>query len=247
MDGRDAPGHLALLELVEPARWQRLQDHFTCVLGVAIRTINPARQLLSNPSWPNDLNADQIIAALKVGEELERLIPIEHSPVETASLMTPLGITYAAVPIRVTPERPIAYFILGPAIVGTREDELQFRSRVEALGQNAQALWPLILSLRLYTFAGIRATLTLMEEVGSAIAQLAYQAKQLATILPAASKVDQAVVAYHSGRILHELLEAAMLATKAEGGSVMMYDTHRDALEIIVAKGLNDTSSPTPA
>jgi len=240
MDGSSAADHQSLLDLIEPPRWQRLQDHFARVLGVVIRTVDPSRQLLVNPSWPTGIIVEQAIALLNVGEELEQIIPTQAPPQDTSSLTTPLGVTYAVIPIRANAEQIIAYFIVGPMMVGPREDELQFRQRVSAIGLDAHALWPLILSLRLYTFASIRAALNLMEEVGTAVVQLAYQAKQLAAILPATSMVDQAVVAYHTDRILYALLEVATLATKAEGGSVMVYDPHSDAFRIKVAHGLSD-------
>ena len=241
MSGRGETGDPTLLDLVEPPRWQRLQDHFAHVLGVAIRTVEPSHQLTVNPSWPSGFSPEHAIRLLHIGDELDPLLPPGQLPQDTSSLTTPLGITYAAIPIRATAEQILAYFVVGPMMVGPREDELQFRQRVDALGLDAQALWPLVLSLKLYTFAGIRSALNLMEEVGAAVVQLAYQARQLATILPATSKVDHAVIAYHTDRILYALLEAATLATKAEGGSVMVYDAQREVLQIKVAQGLSDT------
>jgi hypothetical protein len=231
---------LALLDLVESSRWQRLEDHFARVLGVPIRTIAPSHQLLVNPSWPPGVDPDRTVAALGVGQELDALVPATDLPRDISSLTTAVGVTYAAVPIRAIPEHAIAYLIVGPMVVGSREDELQFRQRMQAAGADPQALWPILLSLRLYTFAGIRSALHLMEEVGTSIAQLAYQAKQLAVILPATSKVDQAVVSYYADRILHSLLDAATLATKADGGSVMLYDPKTEALTVKVAQGLSD-------
>lgn len=240
MDGRQTPGPLSLLDLVESPRWQSLQDHFARVLGVTIRTVDSSRHLLVNPSWPFGLIPEQVIRLLSVGEELEALIPADRPPQETSSLTMPVGITYAVVPIRATSERVTACFVIGPMMVGTREDELQFRQRVGLLGLDASVLWPLMLSLKLYTFGGVRAALNLLEEVGTAVVQLAYQVKQLAAILPQTSKVDQAVVTYHANRILHALLDAATLATKAEGGSVMVYDPQRDTLQIKASQGLSD-------
>ena len=241
MAGREVAEHLSLLDLVEPPRWQRMQDHFASVLGVFVRTISPLHELLVNPSWPSAIEPERTLRLLKIGEELDQIVPIQDPPRETSSLTTPLGVTYAVVPLRATSEQVIAYFVVGPMVVGPREDELQFRSRVSAMGLDATSLWPLTLALKLYTFAGIRSALTLMEEVGTSIVQLAYQAKQLAAILPSTSKADQAVVTYHTERILHSLLEAATLATKADGGSVMLYDAQRQALQIKVAHGLSDT------
>lgn len=237
----DGAGSPALLDLIELERWQRLQDHFATVLGITIRTVSPTHQLLANPSWPAGVDPDRAIALLRIGEELEQLLPRAALPQEPSSLTTGLGVTYASVPIRATWERIVAYFVIGPVIVGSREDELEFRRRLEVLGMDADKLWPLILSLRLYTFAGIRSVLMLIEEVSTALAQFAYQARQLASILPTPEKADQAVVTYHTDRVLQSLLEAATLATRADGGSVMIYDAVGDQLRIHAARGLSET------
>lgn len=232
---------LAFLELVEPSRWQRLQEHFAVVLGITIRTVSPARELLVTPSWPLGLSADLAVRWLKIGEELESLLPLQNPPQHPTSLATTLGVTYAIVPIRATHNQTLAYFVIGPMVVGPREDELQFRQRMSRMGLDAQVMWPIFLSLKLYTFSGIRSVLNLLEEVGSALVQFGYQAKKLATILPTNGKgrVDQAVVRYYTDRVLHSLLDAATMATRAEGGSVMVYDRGSDALKIEVAQGLS--------
>ena len=229
-----------LLELVEPPRWQRLQDHFAGVLGLAIRTVSPSHELLVNPGWPSGFPTEPMVESLKIGGELGQLLPTPDPPGQTCSLTTPLGLTYAAVPIRVASEGTIAYFVLGPMVLGPREDEVQFRKRMSAIGLDPQPLWPFILSLKGYTFAGLRSVLNLLEEVATSLVQFAYQAKQLAPILPPASRADQAVVSYYTDRVLESLLDAATLATKAEGGSVMVYDPRGEALQIKAAQGLDD-------
>ena len=229
----------ALLDLVDASRWQRLQDHFARVLGIPIRTVNGSHQLLVPPSWPSTLDPEPTIELLKIGDELEQLIPPQNPPAECTSMTTPLGVTYAVVPIRATVELVVGYCVIGPLVVGVREEELQFRQRVSALGLDPIARWPLLLSLKLYTFAGIRSILTLMEEVGTSLAQFAYQARQISVILPPTAAVDQAVVTYHTDRVLHSLLDAATLATHADGGSVMLYDPKSQTLSIHTAQGLS--------
>ena len=90
----------------------------------------------------------------------------------------------------------LAYFVVGPMVVGPREDRAKFRERVSASGTDAQAVWNLILSLKPYTFSGIHSLLSLLEEVGTSLVQFAYQANQLAAIVPSGAKVDQAVASY---------------------------------------------------
>ncbi|MBI4341179.1 MAG: hypothetical protein HY598_02730 [Candidatus Omnitrophica bacterium] len=170
-----SPSAPTLLEGVEPARWQRLQDRLAHVLGVPIRTVGLSRELLVPPSWPSSLVNDQTIALLRAGEELEQLIPSGQLLREVASVTTTLGATYAAVPMRAAPELILAYVVIGPIVVGVREEELQFRQRVHAMGLDASALWPLMLSLRLYSFSGLRALLDLIEDLTGLLAEMAYR------------------------------------------------------------------------
>jgi len=181
---------LSLLDLVESSRWQRLQDHFANVLGVTIRTMSPSRELLVSPSWPAGFSTEHAIELLKVGEEVEQLVPADGPSSDTSSLTTSLGVTYAAVPIFAVPPRVIAFFIVGPMVVGPREEKTRFRQRVDAMGVDAHAAWNLILSLKPYTYSGIHSLLNLLQEVGTSLVQFAYQANRLATILPSTDLVD---------------------------------------------------------
>lgn len=238
METPEAPV-LSLPELVEPLKWQRLQDHFANVLGIMLRTVSPTHALLTSPSWPSSFDAERAIRLLHIGDELEQLLPVGAAPLSTSSLTTPLGITYAAVPMRPTPGPITSYIVVGPVVVGPREDEVKFFERVTAMGMDAASLWSVLLSLKLYTFASIRSALNLLEEVGSSIVELAYQAKQISSLFPPTSRINQAVVAHHTDHIVRSLLEAATLATKADGGSVMMYDARSSAFQLKAAQGLS--------
>ena len=240
MDSRAPADPMSLLDLIDAHRWQRLQDHFANVLGVTVRTVSPSRALLATPSWPPHLAADRAIQLLKVGEELEQLLPAQDLPRDTSTLTTSFGVTYAVVPIRPTPDQIIAYFLVGPMIIGQREDEVQFRQRLSTAGLDAQPLWVLLLSLKLYTFAGIRSVLALMEEMGTALSEFAFQARQLSAILPSTGRIDQAVVTDYTERVLHSLLEASTLATRAEGGSIMLFDSASGSYRIQAAQGLSE-------
>lgn len=242
----DAPS-IALLDLIEPDRWQRIQDHFATVLGVPVRTVNAAHELLVTPSWPGGFEADRAISALKIGEELAQLLPADQPVAASASTTTRFGATFAVMPIRVSTDHVPAYFVLGPMVVGARESEVQFAERMAALGLDAHALWPIVLSLKLYSFAAIRSILHMMEDIGSTVAQLALQSRNLASYLPSLGRVEQAVAAYHTDKILESLLETATFATKADGGSIMLYDERRERLQIRAAAGLPPAIIEQPA
>jgi hypothetical protein len=229
-----------LLQLVEAGHWQRLQDHFAGVLGISLRTVSPSRQLLVAPSWPPGFPAEGVIRTLRVGDELEHLLPAAKLPKDASSITIPLGVTYAAVPVRATPERIIAYLVVGPMVVGSRESRTQFRQRAASLTSDVQAVWNLILALKVFTFSGIRSLLNLLEEVGTSLVQFAYQANQLAKLLPEAGQADQADTGYYTDRVIQSLLEVATMATRADGGSVMMREGDGNILRIKAAVGLTD-------
>jgi len=237
MGGREKEECLTLLESIEPDRWQRLQEHLTGVLGVPLRTVSPSHDLLVAPSWPTGLSPEIVIDLLKVGEELDALLPHDHLPLDTSSLTTLLGVTYAVVPIHRNIEEIAAYFVVGPMIVGPRENEMQFRERVSAQHLDPQALWPVLVSLKLFTFVGIRSVLNLVEDVGTSLMQLAAEAKQMSVEIPVLRLAPQPVE-YYTQRVFQALLEAATRATHADGGSVMSYDADGQTLMIQAAQGL---------
>ncbi len=170
----------ALLGLIEPDRWQRLQDQFATVLGIPLRTVTATHELLSAPSWPPAFEYEPAMQLLRIGEELPQLFPSSQGPPAVTSATTPLGITYATVPIRATSTQIVAYVVLGPCIVGARDSEPQLRDRASQLQLDADVLWPMLLSLKLHTHSSIRSALQLIEEVGTSIVGLAYQVKRLA-------------------------------------------------------------------
>lgn len=227
--------------MVDAVRWRRLQEHFSQVLGLAVRTLGPSGELLVEATWPANLDADRVIAALRIGEELDQLLPGAAPLSTTSTITTSLGVTYAAIPIRTADDNVLAAFVLGPVIVGPRINEVAFIQQAKDAGvMDLQAAWNIILALRLYSFVGMRSVLDLVEEVGASLVQFAYQAKRLGEIVPSSRRVDRAVITYYTDRVLSSLLEAATYATQADGGSVMTYDEQGQALEIKAAQGLSE-------
>lgn len=178
------PSFISLLNFIDAAAWLRIQEHLAHVLAVPIRTIGFSRELLVQPSWPANLMHDSAIATLQAGEELDQLLPVNSLPQEVTSVTTAIGVTYAAVPIHAAPGIVSAYVVLGPIIVGLREDEIEFRRRMNQLGLDAKALWPVLLSLKLFSFNSLRAVMALIEEVGNLLAAQGYKAKIFSSAEP---------------------------------------------------------------
>ena len=209
------------------------------MLGVPIRTVSPSHALLSTPTWPNGLEPEPLIAALGIGDELERLVPSAHPPQETTTLATPIGVSYAAVPIRSASQEALAYYVVGPMLVGPREDEARFRQRITAMGRDPAGLWALLLSLKLHSFVALRGALSLLEEVGGTMVQLAEDAARRTAKGGAGIGGEQRITAAGPDEICQAILDAALLATHADGGSLMLFDRIRGALTIRAAQGLS--------
>lgn len=242
MDGSGAPEAPGLLGLIERSRWQRLQQQLARVLGVLLRTVSPAHQLLVDPSWPPGLEPERTVRLLQIGEELDELLPAANLPYDSSHTTTTLGITYAVAPIRLRPRDVVAYCVLGPMVVGPRETEHAFRQRVGAHALDADLLWPVILSLKACTFTGIHAALSLVEEMGSSLVQWAYQSSEMPVVAQPQTMVqdEQGDSRRRLEEALRFLLEAATVMTEAEGGSVMLYDAAHGDFQMKAAQGLSD-------
>ena len=225
-------------DFVELRRWQRLQDHFANVLGLGLRTVDSSRALRTAPSWPLGVDGARLVETLALGGEVETLLPDGASPAEIATVTTTLGLSFSAVPLRATAETVLGYLVAGPVVLGARETPEQFRARAHAPGLSAESVWPLLLTVKVYTVTGFRSVLQLLEEVTGMWLELAGQARALKTLLARASSVDPAVIAQYIDRLLHSLLEVATSATDAEGGSVMLYEPASDDFRIAAAQGL---------
>ena len=215
------------------ARWQRFQDQFAHVLGFGLRTIGPDRALLTDPSWPSWLDPVRVAGLFRLGEELESLLPSDALPQDIRFVSRPVGVSFAAIPLRDVEERVTACLVAGPVILGRRENLDGFKDRMRALGLDPEPLWPILLTLRLYSFAGLRSALQLVEEVGALLIELAALSQH-----PSLSRIDERLAKDYTDRLLRALLDAATAATEADGGSIMVYDQAKQAFQITVAEGL---------
>ena len=241
MSAKDGSPGARGLALLSSERWQRLQDHFAQVLGIGLRTLDRHHAFLSHPSWPSGLDPIAMAPRLNLGDELEELLPAGVDPLrQIRTVTTPVGVSFAAIPLRVTPDEVIAYCIVGPVVLGKRETDEAVRRRLAELRVDPDAAHALLLTIRLYSFSGIRSVLRLLEDVGNTLLELAEQTHTLYAMIPEAPKIEQRVNEYYLERLLQSLLDAAASATEAEGGSIMVYDAKREALQIRAARGLSD-------
>ena len=225
-------------ELLEPAQWQRLQDRFTHVFGLGLRAVSPQHHLLSTPSWPAGVDGARLIEGLRLGEEIDALLPAEALPHDPATLTTPLGVSFSAIPLRAADAQVLGYLLIGPVVLGKREEPEAFRRRVAALGVDAESAWPLLLTVKVYTFLHFRSVIQLVEDVTGMWLELAGQARELQAIVAHTPQANPALAARYTERLLQSLLEVATSVTEAEGGSVMLYEPSSDAFRIAASRGL---------
>lgn len=195
-----------------PGAWQRLQDQLAAALGLPLRMVDDTRRLLTSPSWPVAVDADRVIQALHVGEELEGLLPAGGLPAHAVTCQTVWGATYAAIPWGRHPGGPRAFLVLGPLLVGPASE-------------------PALRALKTLSHAGISSLSALLEALGRTPPDVWHDPRQGLPHMPAS---PQTVVA-------QSILEAALAAVPADGGSVMCYDAPSESFEICAAAGLRES------
>jgi hypothetical protein len=220
---RDKP---VLAEILDLDRWQRIQNHFSQVLGIPMRSFTAQRELLVRPSWPELFPMDEAIAYLRIGDELDALIPQGGLVEQTTSLTTALDVTFSVIPLRA--QQVMAYILLGPMVLGPRSPQDIFCARMEEMGLDSKRLWSLLLNLKCYSYASIYAAFNLIRDVGESMLEHAIAGR--AAQKPARTPEDE---------LLQSLLETAQMATQADGGSIMVLDQETGAMSIRAAAGLS--------
>ena len=209
----------SLLELVDPDRWQRLQDHFARVLGIGLRTFSPSGRLLIPASWPVGLEEPLLNERFRLAEELTELFPSpEAMPRTVVSVTRPLGISFAAIPLKVIPDRRVGFWVVGPVVLGRREESDSFRQRIDRMGLDPEPIWELLVAVKLYSYNAFKSVLSLLEEIANMLIELTYQGRPK--------------------HLWQSLLEVACSTTRAQGGSVMLYESESRSFRIAAQQGL---------
>ena len=232
---------ISLVDLIPIDELQEMQDSFSEVANVSIRTVDAngrSLTVMSNIlSICQDRFCKQCLPAFLGGEGIiDEELSFECMP----------GLKHYLIPLKVslslTSSLILGYMIVGPVIFMKRNQKEEYSETAQKMGLELDQLWSGILGCRLFSYRGIHSLRDMIEDMTSRILNLAYAKvviqKKVTGDRTARLFERRTAVLRHRDEFLELFLDFVMQVTSGSAGSVMLLDRNKGALEMKSSRGL---------
>ncbi|MDP3791850.1 MAG: PocR ligand-binding domain-containing protein [Candidatus Omnitrophota bacterium] len=234
-----------LSDLVNLAEWQKIQDSFSEVLEVTLRTISLDGKLLSRISRPsrycteilpkftnlNNICGDN--ASAGAAKKLSQIVQ------DGGNFKLPFGIDVSIIPIKAIGNKDVAYIMVGPLILKSRKAESEYAEEAKKAGIDPDTLMDVLIDINVFSYNKVHSMTSLIKDIFSHMAQTEYHKKRLGEIAPEVVELDPLFSKYYEEKILRAMLKTCSLVLNADSGSIMTVDKDTKTLHIKAASKLD--------
>ena len=225
----------SLRDLIDIKEWQRIQDNFSAITDVCLRTVDPNGKFLTSISKEPRLCSDLLEKSPHreriCGSCLPTFLGGKATVDKNLSFICHAGLHSFLTPLR-TNGKVLGYLIAGPVVLIKRRPKEEYRKIAEQLNLGLEDLWSAISEIKVISFHGVQSLVELVKDVCEYSIRLVYQnviAKRGGAMALDSPKLS---------RLLNALLDVAFQVTQADIGSIMFLDKDMDELTIRASKGL---------
>jgi ligand-binding sensor protein len=223
--------------LINLADWQKIQDTFSEITHMCLRTVDANGNLLV-PKTRSCVFCDNKLKGTRYsldsfGFGCPTFLGGKAIVDKNLSFICPTGFHNFIAPLRLDHTSPVAYIILGPAILVMRKPKQDYAKLAEELDQDLDTLYEAIKEVRVISFYRMQSLVELLRQVGEFILKMAYDKAQMGEGV--LSSVPE-----RFNSILHLLLDVAMQASGADMGSIMFMDKDKNQMTIRASKNLSE-------
>jgi ligand-binding sensor protein len=228
--------NITLKDIIDIEEWQKIQDNFSTVTGVSLRTVDAEGEPITHPSritkLCSELLKDPYIQEQICGTCLPTFLGGKAIVDRNLSFFCQAGLCNFVAPLRYESGNVLGYLVVGPVVLVTRGPKEQYLDTASELNISLDDFWSTFLEIKVISFQGVKSLIELIKELSEYTIRLAYENKlrvQRASMEPDLSKVR---------KILDSLLDVAFEISKADVGSLMMLDPRQENLTIKSSKGI---------
>lgn len=222
--GHQQPG---LRDLIEVREWQRIQDNFSTITGVSLRTLDSEGKLLTKQS-----NKPRLCLLKKelCGECLPTFLGGRGVVNKNFGFACNTSLHNFITPLKLT-DKVFGYIIIGPIVLVMRKSQDEYLKIAQDLGlDNPQSFYDSILEIKTLSFHGEQSLMELIKDIAEYTLKLAYQnlfkQRGIISTLPGLMA------------LLNAMLDVAFEISQANVGSIMLLDENTDELTIHSARGI---------
>jgi len=213
----------SLKNLIDIKEWQKIQDNFSNVTEINLRTFDPDGNPVTSPSKTPRLCSEILRNCWPC---LPTFLGGNGVVDKNLIYFCETGVANFIAPLRLGDGRIMGYIILGPVILVMRKSRKEYDRIAEKMHLSTEAFWDAIVEIKVVSYHGMQSLVELIEDIGEYTLNLAYKN-----------------IAYETPKLNHifdVLLDVAFEVSGADTGSVMFFDDKRENLTIRSAKGIPD-------
>lgn len=227
---------LSLKDLIDVKAWQKIQDNFSVITEVCLRTVDAKGNLLTEPSKEPrlcvELIKDPAIKDKFCGPCSPTFLGGRGVVDRNLSYTCLVDLHNFIAPLRINEKNVAGYLIVGPVILVMRKDKEQYRKAADELGIELEELWRALLEIKVISFQGMQSLVELIKDVAEYTIKLGYHSRIIEEeMLTAPDSIKLA-------KLLNAFLEVAFQVTGADVGSIMFFDPSNEKLIIRASKGI---------
>ncbi len=216
-----------LKDLIGVREWQKIQDNFSTLTGVSLRTLNLEGNLLTKQS-----NKPQVCLLEKelCGSCLPTFLGGRGVVNKNFAFACKTSLHNFITPLKLG-DRALGYIIIGPVALVLRKSKDEYLKIAQELDlDDPQAFYDAILETKTLSFHGAQSLLELIKDIAEYTLKLAHQnlfkEKGIIAALPGLMA------------LLNAMLDVAFEISQADVGSIMLLNEKTDELSIHSARGI---------
>ena len=224
-------------DLVDTQDWQKIQDIFSAVTNINLRTLDPEGNLLTTPSGETRL-CKEFLKNSTYGLELcghsfPTFLGGKGVVDRNLSFVGPPGFHNFSAPLKFD-DTVGAYIILGPVILVMRKAKEYYDKLADEINADPEALWEAIKEVRVISFHRAQTLMELIVKMSEFILASAYEN------FKTGNKFSGPLSGQFKG-VLEVLLDLSLEISGADMGSIMLLDKSKQELTIRASRGLPDS------
>jgi len=236
-DKQNPESGLKLRDLIDIVAWQKVQDNFSTVTEVGIRTVDNQGKAFAKPSRLPRLCQLLIDSPQKdkiCGACLPTFLGGEGIVDKNLSYHCDdlTGLHNFVAPLSIDGQN-LGYVVLGPIILVMRKNKEEYRKAAEGLGVNLEDFWSAMLEIKVMSFQGIQSLVELIKDLGQYAIALAYS-----NVLKNEGILNLGYSPLKLNKLFEILLDVAFEISGADIGSIMFFDKTSDSFTIRVSRGI---------
>ncbi|MDD5661477.1 MAG: PocR ligand-binding domain-containing protein [Candidatus Omnitrophica bacterium] len=227
--------NLDFKNLIGLEAWQEIQNNFSAVTQIPMRTVDLKGKPLTKPSGVPHLCSDYIAGFPHLLKACSSCMPTFLGGNEQVdshlSYSCFLGLRNFIAALRIDQYTPLAYVIIGPVVLINYKPKSYYEKIAADLNLNINDLYSAVTDVKLSSFNSMLSVVELIQDVGNYLIKAAYKTfeTQIGTGNLQLDKLN---------RLLQVFLDVAFQVSGADSGSIMLLDKTSKELSILTSKGI---------